>query len=206
MNLLLFFINSIALGIGLAMDAFSVSLANGLKEPAMNKKRMLSIAGVFSVFQCLMPLTGYFLVHTAAELFTSILPFIPWIALGLLLFIGGKMLLEGISEFREAKNADVRDGEPAASTIGGPGFRELMVQGIATSIDALSVGFTIVKYQVLSAVIASLIIGIITLVICLAGLRLGKLFGMRLSRYAAILGGLILTGIGLEIWITGVFF
>ena len=189
------------------MDAFSVSLANGLREPGMNKKRMLSIAGVFAVFQCLMPLTGYFLVHTAAELFTFILPFIPWIALGLLLFIGGKMLREGIEEFREAKKAEACEaGNAETCEGGGPGFRELMVQGVATSIDALSVGFTIVEYQVLSAVGAAVIIGLITLVICAAGLRLGKLFGTRLSRYAAILGGCILIAIGLEIWITGVFF
>ena len=91
-----FFFNSVLLGVGLAMDAFSVSLANGLNEPGMKKKKMCGIAGVFALFQALMPMTGWVCVHTILQYFKAFEKFIPWIALVLLLFIGGKMLMEGI--------------------------------------------------------------------------------------------------------------
>jgi len=93
---LLFFVNSIMLGVGLAMDAFSVSLANGLHEPEMKKNKMCGIAGVFAIFQALMPMLGWICVHTIVRYFKAFEKFIPWIALVLLLFIGGKMLIEGI--------------------------------------------------------------------------------------------------------------
>jgi len=190
---LMFFINSILLGVGLAMDAFSVSLANGLNEPNMKKGRMLTISGIFAGFQFLMPLIGWFLVHSLVEYFQSFQKFIPWIALILLLYIGGKMLLEGIK------------GEDESEVNEKLGFGVLMVQGIATSIDALSVGFTISDYNTVMALIASLLIGITTLIICYAGLIIGKKAGTKLSGKASILGGAILIIIGLEIFIKGVF-
>lgn len=189
----LFFLNSILFGIGLAMDAFSVSMANGLNDPKMKINRMCLIAGTFAVFQIGMPLLGWFFVHTIENLFSAFQKFIPWIALLLLLYIGGKMLIEGI------KNKD-EDEKPALT------FGALIVQGIATSIDALSVGFTISSYDVLSAVVESLIIGVVTFGICMAGLVIGKKFGTKLKNKAAILGGCILIAIGLEIFIKGVFF
>ena len=191
MNVFIFALNSMALGFGLAMDAFSVSLANGLHEPKMKLKRMLVIAGTFAFFQFLMPMLGWICVHTLLEYFNAFSKLIPYIALGLLAFIGGKMLIEGIK------------GEEGESEEVGKGA--LFVQGIATSIDALSVGFTIAHYQLLEALIASLIIGAVTLVICLAGLKIGRTFGMKLAGKASILGGVILIAIGLEIFITGVF-
>ena len=191
MNVFIFVLNSMALGFGLAMDAFSVSLANGLHEPKMKLKRMFVIAGTFAFFQFLMPMLGWICVHTLLEYFNAFSKLIPYIALGLLAFIGGKMLIEGIK------------GEEGESEEVGKGA--LFVQGIATSIDALSVGFTIAHYQLLEALIASLIIGAVTLVICLAGLKIGRTFGMKLAGKASILGGVILIAIGLEIFITGVF-
>ena len=191
MNVFIFALNSMALGFGLAMDAFSVSLANGLHEPQMKLKRMFVIAGTFAFFQFLMPMLGWICVHTLLEYFNAFSKLIPYIALGLLAFIGGKMLIEGIK------------GEEGESEEVGKGA--LFVQGIATSIDALSVGFTIAHYQLLEALIASLIIGVVTLVICLAGLKIGRTFGMKLAGKACILGGVILIAIGLEIFITGVF-
>lgn len=191
MNVFIFVLNSMALGFGLAMDAFSVSLANGLHEPQMKLKRMFVIAGTFAFFQFLMPMLGWICVHTLLEYFNAFSKLIPYIALGLLAFIGGKMLIEGIK------------GEEGESEEVGKGA--LFVQGIATSIDALSVGFTIAHYQLFEALIASLIIGAVTLVICLAGLKIGRTFGMKLAGKASILGGVILIAIGLEIFITGVF-
>ncbi len=190
---LMFFLNSIFLGAGLAMDAFSVSLANGLNETKMKKKRMCKIAGIFSIFQCLMPLIGWVCVHTIIMYFKSFEKLIPWIALILLLIIGGKMLIEGI-------RYKGTDAEPPKV-----GFAALMIQGIATSIDALSVGFTIAEYGFLMALVSAVIIGIVTFIICFIGLALGKKFGTKLAGKASILGGIILIGIGIEIFVTGVF-
>ena len=92
----LFVVNSLALGAGLAMDAFSVSLANGLNEPGMRRRKICIIAGTFAFFQALMPMIGWVCVHTIVQYFRSFEKWIPWIALILLLFIGGKMLIEGI--------------------------------------------------------------------------------------------------------------
>ena len=190
---LMFFVNSAMLGVGLAMDAFSVSLANGLNEPKMRKRRMAMIAGVFAGFQALMPFIGWVCVHTVVQYFKIFESFIPWIALILLCFIGGKMLKEGI----ENKEEEVEKAEV--------GFKALIVQGIATSIDALSVGFTIAEYGLLAAIVAVLIIGVLTFFICFGGLALGKKFGTVFANKATIMGGVILIVIGLEIFITGIF-
>lgn len=190
----MFFFNSILLGVGLAMDAFSVSLANGLHEPRMRKKKMCLVAGTFGGFQALMPMIGWICVHTIVEYFQSFEKFIPWIALILLLFIGGEMLKDGIK--CEGEECDC-----IKLTI-----RALMVQGVATSIDALSVGFTIAEYGFLMALVCSLIIAAVTFVICMIGLKLGKTFGTKFSNKASILGGVILIFIGIEIFVTGVFF
>ena len=187
----MFFFNSVLLGVGLAMDAFSVSMANGLNEPNMSKGKMCGIAGVFGAFQAIMPMTGWICVHTIVRYFTKFERFIPWIALVLLLYIGGKMLVEGI------RNKDESGEKP------GLGFGALLVQGIATSIDALSVGFTIAEYDLSMALVSSLIIAVVTFCICMGGLILGKKAGTRLSGKASILGGVILIAIGLEIFISG---
>ena len=91
-----FFLNSALLGVGLAMDAFSVSMANGLHDPRMSRETMCRIAGTFALFQAVMPMTGWVCVHTIVEMFSSFETFIPWIALALLGYIGGKMLVDGI--------------------------------------------------------------------------------------------------------------
>ena len=187
-----FFFNSILLGVGLAMDAFSVSMANGLNEPHMKKNRMCGIAGVFAFFQFLMPMIGWICVHTVVQYFKAFEKFIPWIALFLLLYIGGSMLMEGIKGGEEEEHHGV-------------GIKALLVQGVATSIDALSVGFTIADYGFLMAFVCSVIIAIVTFFICVGGLRIGKTVGTKLSNKASILGGVILIFIGIEIFVTGVF-
>ncbi|MCR5089314.1 MAG: manganese efflux pump MntP family protein [Oscillospiraceae bacterium] len=193
---LIFFVNSVLLGIGLAMDAFSVSLANGLHEPGMTPGRTCLIAGTFGFFQIMMPLVGWFCVSTIEDLFSSFQKYIPWIALLLLLYIGGKMLLEGVQAGK---------GKSSEEEIPAVGFFGLLVQGIATSIDALSVGFTIADCSLPEALLESLIIGVVTFCICVGGLRLGKRFGTKLSWKASVLGGCILVFIGVEIFVTHVF-
>lgn len=189
-----FFINSVLLGVGLAMDAFSVSIANALADPYMTGKCKNKIAGTFAGFQFLMPMIGWFCVHTIAEYFTAFQKAIPWIALALLCYIGGKMLIEGI---REQKSDAPSEKEPVK-------FKELMVQGVATAIDALSVGFTISEYTAIMAFAASAIIAVVTFVICRIGLHIGRKFGLKLAGRATILGGIILIGIGIEIFVKGI--
>lgn len=189
----MFFFNSLLLGVGLAMDAFSVSLANGLNEPCMGSKKMAGIAAVFGVFQGMMPLIGWVCIHTVVQYFTFFEDLIPWIALALLSYIGAKMLIEGIQN----KDAETHC---VALTLG-----SLLVQGIATSIDALSVGFTIADYDLRAAILAAVMIAAVTFVICFAGLYIGKKAGTKLAGKAGILGGVILIFIGLEIFITSFF-
>lgn len=186
---LLFFLNSALLGVGLAMDAFSVSLANGLNEPVMKREKMCGIAGIFAFFQAFMPMIGWVCVRTIAQTFQAFEKCIPWIALLLLLFIGGKMLLDGIRN------------NPEESEATGVGIGALLVQGVATSIDALSVGFTIAEYGLMIASVCALIIAAVTFVICMAGLIIGKKFGTKLSNKATIFGGIILIAIGIEIFV-----
>ena len=184
----LFFTNCVLLGVGLAMDAFSVSIANCLANPRMSRAEMSGMAFSYSLFQFLMPMTGWFCVHTIITVFEKFQPFIPWIAFILLLYIGGKMVLEGrLGEVEE-------EGKKLT-------FGVLIIQSVATSIDALSVGFTIAEYQVAMALAASFIIAVVTFGICMGGAFIGKKAGSRLSGKASVLGGSILIAIGLEILI-----
>ncbi len=202
-----FFITNIMLGVGLAMDAFSVSIANGLADPHMKRARAWLIAGTFAFYQFVMPMIGWVCVHYLAEKFEAFQKFIPWIALILLGFIGGKMLVEGIRDLKEQKEAKSSGGNEAPAPTEGVAlsFGMLMVQGIATSIDALSVGFTIAEYSTSAAFIASVIIAIVTLIICLFGIKIGKLAGEKLASKATIFGGLILIAIGIEVFVTNIF-
>ena len=186
----LLIVNSVLLGLGLAMDAFSVSLVHGMNDPDMSRGRKLAISGTFAGFQFLMPVVGWLCVTTVRQAFTAFQRYIPWIAMALLACIGGKMLWEGIRGGGEA--------EKEASS------GSLVMQGIATSIDALSVGFAISGYGWLQAAVCALIIGVVTYFISRIGLQLGKKAGEKLSGRAEILGGCILIFIGIEIFIRGV--
>ncbi|MBP1587979.1 MAG: manganese efflux pump [Clostridia bacterium] len=190
--------NSILLGVGLAMDAFSVSVANGLKEPHMVNPKRLRIAGVFAVFQFAMPMLGWLCVSFAASRLWIFQKLTPWIALALLLFLGIKMIVDAVR-----RNALKGDGEAEEKV--GTGWGTLLLQGVATSIDALSVGFVIADYRWADALVSTLIIGAVTFGICIAGILLGRKFGEKLKNRAEIAGGIILIIIGLEIFITSLF-
>ena len=174
------------LGAGLAMDAFSVSLANGLREPAMRRSKALRIAGVFALFQTGMPLLGWLLVRTVIRVFRALEPMIPWIGFALLCWIGGKMLAEGLSR---------KEQERAEAEVG---MGSLLVQGLATSIDALSAGLTMAELEVFPALLEAGVIGMVTFGICLAGVQIGRKAGDKLSDKASVLGGVILLAIGLR--------
>ena len=221
----IFILNSIMLGFGLAMDAFCVSMSNGLTYRVLNVRNRLKMAGTYAGFQFLMPLIGWVCVLTIAERFTLFHGMVPWIALLLLLYIGGKMLLEAwqIRQGRIGLNAhekEMAEDHYQSDTGASPKGRQsdqmteshktsvaamiswpvLIMQGIATSIDALSVGFTIVDYSAAAALTACLIIAFVTLMVCLAGIRIGQALGNVLEEKANILGGCILIFIGLEIF------
>ncbi|MBQ8290414.1 MAG: manganese efflux pump [Clostridia bacterium] len=215
-------------GIALAMDAFSVSLANGLHDSGMCRRRAIMIAGTFSVFQAAMPLIGWFLIHTALQYFNALGAAIPYIALVLLCFIGGKMIYDAIKEGQEEKalagnagigiagNTGIADESNLQNEAKPPvkddctstvslGFGALIVQGIATSIDALSVGFDIAHLTAPEALIEAAVIAAVTFVICIGGVYLGKKFGTKLAGSATALGGVILIAIGFEIFISSFF-
>ena len=191
----LLFVNSIFLGFGLALDAFSVSVADAMAESGMRKGKKIGTALVFALFQALMPLTGWICVKWAADRFALFQKAIPFIALALLLYLGGKMIKE---------SRDCEEGKECR--ISRLTFPILITQGVATSIDALSVGFAIADYVFLEALLSAAIIGAVTFVICLLGLELGKKVGAKFSSRATLFGGCILIAIGLEIFIKGVFF
>ena len=214
---------SILLGVGLAMDAFSVSVANGLANPDMKRNVRIRIASVFAFFQFLMPLIGWGFVHLLAEKFATVKIFIPWIALGLLGFIGGKMIIEGIKDGKKEKeeaesgsNEEGKDngneekedgsGNEAGNDKKDLKFSTLIIQGIATSIDALSTGFVIEEYTFPLALCCALIIAVVTFLLCILGVFLGRKFGMKLANRATIVGGIVLIAIGLEIFIKNLFF
>ncbi len=186
-----FFAESSLLGASLAMDAFSVSLANGLNEPKMKIRKAAGMAGIFALFQAAMPIIGYFCVHTIAQQFEFFGRFVPYIAFILLGFIGGKMLIDGINNKCEK--------ECCAATA-----KAILLQGVATSIDALSTGFAIEEYTEFMAVICAVIIAAVTFVICFAGVFIGKRFGTAIAGKAGIFGGTILIIIGIRILLQGI--
>lgn len=184
-------ITSIFLGIGLAMDACAVSMANGLNEPKMKLNKIVLIAFMFGLFQGAMPFIGYLVGSVCLSQIEWI---IPWVALVLLGFIGGKMVFEGFK--KDDEKEDVKKLT----------FKVLFIQAIATSIDALSVGFTIADYTMIEAIVCVLLIALMTFIVCVFAVFVGKKFGTKLGSKAEILGGIILVLIGIEIFITGIFF
>lgn len=187
----MFFLNSVLFGLGLAMDAFSVSLANGLAAPCMSRRRQTVMAGIFALFQMAMPLIGWLFVHTVMQWLGWLEVLIPWVSLVLLSWIGGKMLFGALRG----------GGGCAAAALTVPA---LLLQAVATSIDAFSVGLTLATYEVAAALLSAAIIGGVTFFVCFAGVEIGKHFGVKLSHRAEALGGTILILIGIEIFLTGI--
>lgn len=237
--------NSLLLGLALAMDAFSVSVANGLDNPHMSKGRHAAIAVVFGLFQMAMPMIGWVLVVTVAEQFAAFDRCVPYIALVLLTGIGIKMIVDSAKEIRREKGRQAIEPDtdcsatdtvttdtvatdtvttapadnitatdngandttehtmpperPATPKRGRWGVWALLVQALATSIDALSVGFTIADLGWAEALLSAGIIGIVTVLLCLLGVALGRKAGGRFAGKAGIVGGIILIVIGIEI-------
>ena len=186
---------SVGLGVGLAMDACAVSMSNGLNEPKMKFGKAFLIAATFGFFQALMPMIGWVCVSLIVEQFEQFSKWIPIIALVLLAIIGGKMLYDGITDKEESNQTHRK------LTLG-----VLLVQAVATSIDALSTGFSLVDIagnDVWRALLSAGIIAVVTFGICVGSVYLGKKFGTKLGNKAQIVGGVILIAIGMEIFIKG---
>lgn len=194
------FIQSFLIAIGLAADAFAVSITNGLSAKELKLKKALQIALSFGIFQAMMPLMGFLV----GRFFTEIIErFDHYIALLLLGFIGGKMLYGAISELRHKKQgADASDEKPQSLSFGA-----LMLQSVATSIDALvvGIGFIAMRMTVAEVVAAVVTIGAVTFVTSLIGVYAGKKFGEMLGHRAELIGGIILIGIGVKIFIEHTF-
>ncbi len=203
-------LTSLLLGAGLAMDACAVSMTNGLNEPKMKNSKSVLIAGIFAFFQMLMPMIGWLCVTLIADRFAMFAKWVPYIALVLLTIIGGKMLFDGIKHYKHSKTQTANSDGLAAKTGAKPlTFAALLTQAVATSIDALSTGFTLsniagsVWWQ---ALVSVGIIGAVTFGISVAGVFIGKKFGDRLGSRAEIVGGIILIFMGIEIFAGGVLF
>ena len=176
----------VLLAMGLAMDAFAVSVTNGMCLKKCGLREVLAMALTFGTFQAAMPVLGYW----GGSLFYEQIKFVDhWIAFGLLAFLGIRMILEGIKTRRE------RQGESLT-------FQLLLIQGVATSIDALAVGISLSAVQA-NIVSAALIIGVVTAALCFVATFMGRRFGTILNDKAELLGGIILVAIGVKILIGG---
>lgn len=182
---MMLFIELFLMGVGLAMDAFAVSICKGLGMRKVNKVHMVVIGIFFGGFQALMPFIGWVLGKQFEQYITSI---DHWIAFVLLGFIGGKMIVEALRGNEEEK---VEMDQPL-------NLKELLVLAIATSIDALAVGitFAFLGYPIAEAVA---IIGIVTMLISMTGVCVGCFFGSRYKKRAECAGGIILVCLGLRI-------
>ena len=185
-------------GVGLSMDAAAVSMTNGLNEPKMRIWKVLLIALFFGVFQGVMPLIGYFAGTLFAEAVASVAPYVAFVLLG---FIGGRMIYEALKKKQEEE-------EPADKNLS---VSALTVQAIATSIDALAVGISLLALSESGALkinifAACALIAACTFIISLEAVFIGKKFGAVLADKAELIGGIILVAIGLKIFIEGVFF
>ncbi len=186
----MFLLNSLLLGVALAMDAFTVSCADGMACGG-GVRRAVKVSSVFGMFQMIMPLAGWIFVTLLTDLFEQVRQFIPWISLLILGFLGAKMINDGLSE---------QDEEKAAAGFGG-----LILQGVATSIDALSAGLTFTDNPAYEVIIGSAVIGVVTFGICMAGVIFGEKIRSLVGNRGTVAGGVILILIGVEIFLKAVF-
>ncbi len=182
-----FYINALSLGIALAMDAFSVSIANSLRDQSIQKNKAFKMSAAFGFAQFLMPMIGWWLIHTLIHIFQFLIPFVPWVACIVLSFLGLKMIMEA----KEQTSISVTGGT-------------IFTQAIATSIDALSIGLVMADYNFQEAIITACIIGVVTTGICYMGVLLGKKLGEKIGDTSGIFGGILLIIIGIKILLEGI--
>ena len=184
------------IGVGLAMDAFAVSICKGIQMPKLKKTHVAIIALFFGGFQMLMPLMGWLLGTQFAKYISS---FSHWVSFALLAFLGVKMMIEAF----KSDESDARGEEKLD-------FKDLFIMAIATSIDALAAGLTFAMYPDVNIVSSIGIIGVVTFIICAVGVCLGHLFivageklGEKFKLAAEVIGGCVLLGIGIKLLVEG---
>ena len=191
------------IGAALAMDAVAVSMANGMTEPRMRPVKALAIALTFAVFQFVMPVIGYYCGYAFASVVERIA---PWLSFVLLAFIGGKMIVDCILEMRERKKVGQAELPREERPLGAG---KLLVQGVATSLDALAVGVTLLATETQAglpfhAAACAAVIGAVTFVLSFAAVYVGKKVGDKFADWAGVAGGAVLIGIGLKILLEGI--
>ena len=196
------FAEVLLIGVALSMDACAIAMTNGMTEPKMRLKRTLLIALLFGVFQGLMPLIGYFITDLVANAFLDIFESVSaWISFGLLAFLGGKMIFDCIQCHLHKTDCECECKEKNLT------LTALLVQAVATSIDALAVGVSLnmeAKFGgglLLGAVGSTAVIGCTTFLLSIGAVYIGKAVGDKLADKAELLGGIVLLGIGLKILI-----
>lgn len=189
------------IGVALSMDAFAASLTDGMTEPKMKIRKVLLIAGLFGLFQGLMPLIGYYCGYAFSSLVEKIA---PWLSFALLAFIGGKMIFDCVKEMVQKKRGVAKEEKPEKRT----GMGKLLVQAVATSLDALAVGVTLLAAETNKGLpfhvsLCALCIAVITFSLSTAAVFIGKKAGDKFADKAELLGGIILVLIGVKILVEG---
>jgi putative Mn2+ efflux pump MntP len=174
------------IAVGLAMDALAVAIAAGLVIPQLTSRHVFRLAFHFALFQFMMPIIGWSIGRTVSELISA---YDHWIAFGLLMFIGGKMLLEATGDHQPKAR-----GDPTRGWL-------LLTLSFATSIDALAVGLSMAFLRV-SVWMPSVVIGVVTAILTAIGIRFGSRIGRRFSVMAEIAGGIVLVAIGVRILVS----
>lgn len=208
------FVGVLLLGVALAMDACAVAMTNGMTDVNMSKKRAFLIGLTFGFFQFLMPVVGYFITGIVAEAFISVFETIAaFVSFGLLAFLGGKMVFGCAIEWKKEKKKREKQGAGTSVTIqcacnSALTIEKLIMQAIATSIDALAVGVTLKMTAISSGLALGVwgstgVIGVVTFLLSATSVFVGKRIGDKLADKANFFGGLVLIGIGLKLLIEG---
>ena len=185
-------INSFLLAIGLGVDSFSISLVNGISYPNLNKQDHFIQSFIFGICQSIMPFTGYLLLVYFSNKLSILKTVSPYVSLVLLSYLGVKLILESF------KNNEIEKANQKLTIF------TLILQGIATSIDAVSCSFSMISLTMLEAIIEIVIIGIVTIGVSYLALNLGKEIGKKIEKYSQLIGGIILILIGIILFIKGI--
>lgn len=192
------YLSAFTLGISMAADAMCASASDGIKDNKMTKVKSILIPLSFGIFQFGMPVIGYFLGYLFKDYITD---YIPWIAFAVLLFLSLKSFYDGIKEYIERKKGKSQEEIVSEKriTIG-----EILIQDIATSIDALTIGFITVNKEIYEAMITFVIIGVVTFIFSLICLLLGKKIGDKVEKIAPLISGLIFLGLAIKFLIEAI--
>lgn len=199
-------LDTILVSISMAVDCMTVGATDGIEEPHMKKQKTFFIAFIFGLFQFMMPTIGYFIFYFIVnyglnkDVQEQLETFIPWIAFSLLTLLGIKNIIEWFKERKEAKEGKEASA-PKELTIGG-----ILVQGIATSIDALCIGFVYspLEYGIPAALTVFGVIGGVTCLLSVLTILFGKVIGDKLEKWAGLIAGVVFIAIGLKILLEGI--